>query len=235
MRDVIPDRVFRRIQAHLGNRITHAERGWEAGEQEEDTLTGDLGGSLRTDGWIETTQDGIPWRWRVTYKKFRGKGPDALESRIGADGIFQVEVYPYGEPMLIPKGVIFQAKKYRGSSLIDLVEQVKEMEEFAPGGSAVFEFGPEGYRGASGGDILATREATPGRIPHPGESLGRYLADQFLPCQSGLRGMYYDAVRKNLIVPLPGQRGVKIVHVALAHRIAVQVVANGRGPFGATL
>ena len=35
------------------------------------------------------------------------------------------------------------------------------MEEFAPGGSAVFEFGPKGYRGASGQDILAARELTP--------------------------------------------------------------------------
>ena len=96
MQDVIPKGVFGAIQNHLRNRIAHAEQGWEAGEEEEDTLTGDLGGSLRTGGWIRSIQDDIPWHWRVTYKKFRGRGVNALESETGADGIFQIEVYPYG-------------------------------------------------------------------------------------------------------------------------------------------
>lgn len=149
--------------------------------------------------------------------------PGALEHRIGADGIFQVEVHLQNESVLVPKGVLFQAKKYRGSSRSELIEQVTEMERIAPGGSAVFEFGPDGYRGASGRDILVMREPNQRGIPHPQERLSEYLADNFLPCRSGLRGMYYDAVRENLTVPLE-EGGVRVMEIELRHRIAVQVI-----------
>ena len=36
-----------------------------------------------------------------------------------------------------------------------------------------------------------------------------------MPCEAGLRGMYYDAVRGNLFVPLE-QGGVKLVKSASA-------------------
>ena len=35
--------------------------------------------------------DGHEWRWNVNYKKFRGRGKEAFEKRIGADGIVQIE------------------------------------------------------------------------------------------------------------------------------------------------
>lgn len=225
MQDVIPVGVFEAIQEHLRERTAHAELGWEAGADEEDTLTGDFCGSLRTRGWIESTEDRVHWQWRVTYKKFRGRGHGASEKETGADGVFQVEVRPGDTSVIVPKGVLFQAKKYRGSGRSDLIDQVEEMERTAPGGSAVFEFGPNGYRGASGRDILETRELSPTKIPHPEERLGSYLADRFMPCEAGLRGMYYDAVRGNLIVPLE-QGGVKLVNVSLGHRVAVQVTSG---------
>lgn len=227
MRDVIPEGLFRRIQAHLRERMAHAEHGWEPGADEEDTLTGDLGGSLRTLGWIESPRDAEPWHWRITYKKFRGRGDGAPEKQTGADGIFQVEVHRGNEALIVPKGILFQAKKFSGSSRSDLIDQVTRMEQTAPGGSAVFEFSPDGYRGASGRDVLLARERHPDRIPHPDDSLGHYLADRFLGCESGLRGMYYDAVRGILVVPLE-QGGVKVVRVSLGHRIALEVRHNGR-------
>jgi hypothetical protein len=218
--DVIPPLVFRAIQAHLRERTAHAELGWEAGSDEEDTLTGDLGGSLRT-GWIDSSQNGDPWFWRITYKKFRSKGDGALETITGADGIFQVEVHQDKEKLIGIKGLIFQAKKYQGSSRSNLIGQVELMERIAPGGSAVFEFGPKGYRGASSREILDAREHAPTRIPHPTEKLGGYLADEFMPCASGLRGMYYDAIRRFLVVPRT--EGISVLRTSLRHRIAVEV------------
>ena len=73
MQDLIPHEVFRAIQEYLRERTAHAERGWHAGAEDEDTLTGDFGGSLRTSEWIESTQNGVLWQWRVNYKKIRGK------------------------------------------------------------------------------------------------------------------------------------------------------------------
>ena len=101
------------------------------------------------------------WQWRVTYKKFRGRGQGAPEKETGADGVFQVEVRPGETFVIVPKGVLFQAKKVRGSGRSALIDQVEEMERIAPGGSAVFQFGPNGYIGVSGRDILVTTELSP--------------------------------------------------------------------------
>jgi len=228
LQDIIPAPLFRTIRVYLIDRTAHAEQGWNAGADEEDTLTGDFGGSLRTGGWTESPENGTLWRWRVTYKKFRGRGKDAIEKDTGADGIFQIDVYRAGETLIVSKGVLFQAKKYQGSSRSELIKQVRDMERTAPGGSAIFEFGPDGYRGASGRDILGARESDPDRIPHPEERLGNYLAYRFMPCKSGLRGMYYDAVREILVVPLEDGQ-VKVVKVSLRHRLSVEVVQSPQG------
>lgn len=225
MQDVIPQGVFREVQAHLREGAAHAEGGWEAGSDEEDTLTGDFGASVRTPGWVESRDDGARWQWRITYKKLRGRGRDAPEKVIGADGIFQIEVRPFGTSVVIPKGILFQAKKYQGSSRSDLIPQVEDMERVAPGASAVFEFGPNGYFGVSGREILVTRQLDPDRVPHPERRLGSYLADEFLPCEAGLRGMYYDPFRGNLFVPLAGGE-VRVVQISVRHRIALQVVSE---------
>lgn len=224
MIDIIPSELFRGIQAHVRDRTTHAEEGWAAGSDEEDTLTGDFGGSLRT-AWAEHDEKGTHWQWRITYKKFRGRGAGALEKETGADGIFQIEVYPDDDGLVVTKGIIFQAKKVKGSSRADLLDQVQKMERIAPYGSAVFEFGPDGYKGASGNEILILADQS-GHIPHAQESLAGYLADKFLPCRSGLRGMYYDAVRHRLVVP--GAEGAKIVELRLGHRIGLEVRHENR-------
>jgi hypothetical protein len=130
-------------------------------------------------------------------------GPPPKLPNAGAPvaNIFQIEVH-LPNAVVVPKVILFQAKKYEGSSRSDLIYQVEKMESTAPNGSAVFEFGPDGHKGALGRDILETRKLSPTKIPHPGHGLGSYLADRFMPCEAGLRGMYYDAVRRNLIVPM---------------------------------
>lgn len=220
MLDIIPTMVFGEVQAHLRERSREAQSGWESASDEEDALTGDFCGSLRTE-WREARAADERWRWKVQYKKFRGRGEGALGKHIGADGVVQIAVHTPGG-VVVSKGVLFQAKKVRGSSRSDLREQVEKMEGLAPGGSAVFEFGPDGYHAASGSAIISEMNARPARIPHPRNPIGEYLADQFLPCASGLRGMYYDAVRQNLIVPVDG--AIRIVPVSLRYRLRVDIV-----------
>ena len=217
MRDVIPEGVFRAIQEYLRERTAFAEQGWSAGEDDEDTLTGDFGASLRTPGWNELQQAGGSWEWRVRYRKI---GPKA-EKRIGGDGIFQVEVQPSdGSSLITYKSILFQSKKHEGSSRSDMIDQVENMEEIAPGGSAVFEFGPEGYRGAAGRIILDERERNPRHIPHPDEPLGTFLADEFLPCGAGLRNMYCDFEDRTLFVPVDGGT---VKRISLRHAIELEV------------
>jgi hypothetical protein len=221
--DILPDYVVRELQDHLRERSAQAQAGWESAAEEEDALTGDFCGSLRRD-WVEVNGDRGRWFWRVKYKKFRGRGKAAPEKHLGADGIFEIEARPI-DGDIVTKGVLFQAKKERGGSRRDLRDQVRKMERIAPGGSAVFEFGPEAYRAeASAAMFPATQESN--RIPHPRHFIGRYLADQFLPCRSGIRGMYYDAVRHNLAVPVAGT--IRIVNMAFAHRVRVEAVHSSR-------
>src|SRR2546426_834811 len=89
-------------------RARTAVEGWEDGSEDEDTLTGDLGATLRTRR-STVTANGQTWVWRVRYKKFRGRGHRALERATGADGIFQIEVTTGDQKHF--KGVLFQAKK----------------------------------------------------------------------------------------------------------------------------
>lgn len=221
MRDVIPTDVFNVLQEGLRARITAAaEGGWESASDEEDALTGDFCGRLRTTWQEVSSRDGY-WRWRIHYKKFRGRGTDALEKHSGADGIVQIEVFE-ASGTIVTKGVLFQAKKITGSSRTDLPAQVRQMEELAPGGSAVFEFGPDGYLAEAGSSIVAKLVARPGRIPHPISPITDYLADEFLECKSGLRGMYYDGVRKILVLPDTGDN--RLLPLALRHRVRLEVV-----------
>jgi hypothetical protein len=220
MREVIPSGVFEAVQGHLRARAESAQVGWESASDEEDALTGDFCGALRS-GWDTMQASNGAWRWRVQYKKFGGRGNNAFEKDSGADGIVQVEVHgPSGE--IATKGVLFQAKKVAGSSRSDLPEQTRKMEDLAPRGSAVFEFGPNGYRAAASTVILREITNEPRRIPHPHDPIGEYLADQFLVCVSGLRGMYYDAVRKILVVPVEGAN--RVVPLSLRHRVRLEVV-----------
>lgn len=221
MRDVIPTVVFDVLQEHLrtGTKAA-AQGGWESASDEEDALTGDFCGRLRT-GWREVLSRDGSWRWRIQYKKFRGRGTDALEKHSGADGIVQIEVHE-ASGTIITKGVLFQAKKVSGSSRSDLPEQARKMEDLAPGGSAVFEFGPDSYRAEATASILGVLEERPGRIPHPRHPIADYLADQFLTCKSGLRGMYYDGVRKILVLPAASDN--RLLPLALRHRVRIEVV-----------
>jgi hypothetical protein len=154
----------------------------------------------------------------VRYKKFRGRGPGAFESVAGADGIIQIEVIRATDS--IYKGILFQAKKKAIRRDRELVEQVQKMERLARGCSAVFEYAPDAYRVVTGRSFLEelNEPRTRGRDTL---RLGTFLADAFLPCSAGIRGMYYDAVRQILLIPEDGQ--LKVMHVELGHRIAVEV------------
>jgi hypothetical protein len=208
------------IQQHLRSGARRGERGWEAGEEDEDVLTGDLGSSLRRE-WSHRVQvDGSSWRWRVTYRKFRGRGRGAAERMLGADGIFQVEIENLRAGVVDLKGILFQAKKNWQSHNSTLVRQIQRMERLSPGATVVFNYTPDAYY-AIDGPVVLSAEGNPKLVSHP-MKLGDYLADSFLPCNTGLRGLYYDSRRRLLIVPRQTVPPV-ISRIPLLQRITVEV------------
>jgi hypothetical protein len=214
LRDVLPERVFHSIQRHLVHVGNTAHSGWVSASSEEDTLTGDFCGRLRID-WQNSVADGDSWKWRVRYKKFRGRSKNAFEKRSGADGIIQIEVTLNPRRVKIYKGLLFQAKKKLLGFNAKTVGQVQAMEKIAPGGSALFLYVPNGFGAISGATYLERSAAL--TVPH----LGSFLGDRFLPCKSGLRGMYYDAVRELLLVPT-GDSDIHAMPVDLRHRVLIE-------------
>jgi hypothetical protein len=92
----IPLQVLQAIRDHVEKAVKHAEAGYPSAQEEEDTVTGELGGALRTDEdqVVNVTDGNRPgtWRWSINYSKFGSKSLDATESIVGADGILEIRV-----------------------------------------------------------------------------------------------------------------------------------------------
>lgn len=218
--DILPRQVFEAIQNHLRRKGHKAEHGWECASKNEDTLTGDLGANLRTDGWRGVKlSNGEGWRWRVTYCKFgSGRGKGAEEKHLGADGIVEVEVMRQKDGRIERKGMIFQAKKHGGYTKRKLTDQVKKMERISPGSSAVFVYGNDKYVAMNGRKHLDSKT----KDLEDSYRLGDFLAEDFLPCKTGKMDMYYDAIRKILI--LQNTEGkIMFVKCPIGHRIRIEV------------
>jgi hypothetical protein len=222
VRDLIPPPVFESIQQHLRRVGERAASGWESNKDEEDSLTGDLGRLLRTDHNVLVAVDGDTWRWRIDYNKFRGRGPGAFEAKFGADGIIQIEVTVGNVTSF--KGVLFQAKKDTGLRNAELRGQVKSIEDIAPGGSAVLVYRPAGYVAIKGAEYLNSEEGLVGPAIRGMRPLGSFF-DEFLECRSGLRGMYYEAVRERLLLPsIDGE--IRAVPLEVGQRIKIQIASS---------
>ncbi|MGH9739390.1 MAG: hypothetical protein ACRD4X_12525 [Candidatus Acidiferrales bacterium] len=222
MRDVIPEPVFDAIQSHLRSVGDSAQSAWAAANAEEDTLTGDFCGRLRTEPKRILVNGGQQWEWNVRYKKFRGRGPNAFESRSGADGIIVIEVTTTANGESLYKSLLFQAKKGDLRLNADVIEQVRKMERIAHGSSAVFEYREDGYRAVPGTFFLERKSDRRALVRENEHPLGSFLGDEFLPCNSGVRGMYYDAVRERLLIPT-GRNDVRAMRVELRHRVLIEV------------
>lgn len=221
MRDVIPEPVFVAIQNHLRVVGNSAQSAWPAANAEEDTLTGDFCSRLATGPWEIPINGAERWQWSIRYKKFRGRGPDAFEKRSGADGIIIIEVTPIANGVTLYKSILFQAKKGDLRLDADLLQQVRKMERIAHGSSVVFRYRQDAYRAVPGTSFLqrtSERRTSVERNEHP---LGSFLSDKFLPCTSGVRGMYYDAVRERLLIPVGND--IRAMKVELRHRLSIEV------------
>lgn len=122
--------------------------------------------------------------------------------------------------LLIERVFSFQAKKLWAHRDAELLEQTRRMEQIAPNGSAVFNYSGGGYRAAPGHRVVAA-DARPG--PAGAVAIGDFLADSFLPCEVGTRGMHYDAVRRILTIPTTAAL-LQELRTVLAHRLRIEIV-----------
>jgi hypothetical protein len=202
----VPDQLLSRIKKVIKSRAQRGEEGWEHSEYEEDSLVGDFLGNLRTRTHKTVIEEQV-YEWRILYKKFRGRGKGAYEKIIGADAIITYEVANLTTGDKTIKSIIFQAKKL--NNVEGLKTQQNKMTRVAPAGNFVLICTPNGYFTEQKGVEQRKR-------------IGDFLADDFLACHTGIEGMAFDPLKKEL------RYGIQnIVHVELEHRLTIDIKSYG--------
>ena len=206
MKSLLPTPVFEAVSRHLRQRGRLAHRDWVVNQAHEDSLTGAAFAEFRTRRTRRVYVDGQEWFWRVKIRKFGSGGKSSEERLTGADGIIEIEVKHETTGLFERKALLVQAKKLWSRKNRTLLKQVSDMERVAPGSSAVIDYSPEGYTGIDGHSVLVS-EGDRRRLEKATElTLGDFLADRFLPCEVGLRGLYYEPRRRILHLPsAPGR------------------------------
>ncbi len=180
----LPQELLDIIKNHIKKRSRRGEKGWDYSNAEEDSVVGDYLGNLRSEKKTMKI-DSKTYYWIIYYKKFQGRGPGAEEKRIGADSIISLDIEDKDTNIKTTKSIIFQAKKVGNNS--GLIVQKKKMDKYAKNGNFILTCGPNGY--------FASEDINGGNT-----KVGDFLADQFLACKVGIKGMYYDPIRKELTV-----------------------------------
>jgi hypothetical protein len=191
----LPPQVAQSIREHVEEAVRQAESGYSSALEEEDTVTGELGGALRTlEPHLVEVPDGDfrgTWRWQIGYSKFGSKAKDSTESLVGADGVIELHV---GAVESQRKAAIFQAKNSPRREL-RLVEQCAKMSNWRES-AFVIGYAPTGFYADHIDACLASRGLPP-KAGH-GTHLATWLVDVFIACQIGHRDLRYDKERRRL-------------------------------------
>ncbi|GAB4205504.1 MAG: hypothetical protein OHK0013_21460 [Sandaracinaceae bacterium] len=209
MRDLIPAEVFSAIQEQYRSARPITGDDFKESREDEDTLSGAFGKGLREA--VRGARDGYVWSTHVT--KTRGRGKGALEKRTGADVVIEIEVRDATGGVVGQKGLLGQAKTEWGPRDRRLVNQAERMEEVAPNASVVIDYRPDGTTACRSSSAISAEGRRKDAKMKP---LGDLLADEFLTCEVGRRGMSYDDVRRQMLVAAP-EGILRIPYVAELH------------------
>jgi hypothetical protein len=185
----IPDEVKEAIAAHIEKAVERARDGFASAEEDEDTLTGHLGGLLRIrQQVVNVPQSEISgeWKWSINYYKFRGRGKGAAESILGADGIFEIEL-AHGNRS-DRKSLLFQAKKEWTSDTL-LLSQALKLSTWREAAFLV-NFSATAFEAFSLDDVIQTRGTRPSNLGS--RPLATVIGADFPQCDIGDTDLHYD-------------------------------------------
>jgi hypothetical protein len=186
------------MSEHIQVAVTRAVEGYWSANEDEDVLTGHLGaclkiGSQKVQITQKESQNTGEWSWSIDYYKFRGRGKNATEHILGADGLFELRLQS-GERTEL-KSLLFQAKKDWSTSpeLIDQCIKLSTWREAA----FVLNYSPSAFEAFLLDDVLRLRGLKP---PDSNtHALGEFLAKDFLECLIGDTELSYDPKARRLI------------------------------------
>lgn len=200
---IAPAAVLELIRDRYLAGVANAEAKYRFGEGDEDTLTGALGAEISTGRpWMVRTEAGV-FKIEIEYWKLRGRGPNAPEKSLGADGSFQIKIADADGTPIISKGLPFQAKKNWKGIDKRLAQQARDMLNHTHGGIVV-DFSPNGFAACDVLDVIEFRGnrkalSKAGKV----NQLGQVLAHEFLACNVGVRDLYYDRNLERFVKEAP--------------------------------
>jgi hypothetical protein len=194
----IPEEVKEAIRNHLSEQYPLAVDGFLSANEEEDTLTGDLGATLRIKNqkvFVKASQIEVPgeWTWSIDYHKFRGRGPGATENKLGADGLFELTLTIGAR--VEKKSILFQSKVdwKDDSNLIKEAIKLTTWREAA----FILNFTQTEFEAIDLDTIIASRGKKPQKMTSI--PLDRFIGRNFLDCLVGDIDLRYDAVSRKLV------------------------------------
>ena len=202
MKDILPAFAMKKIRDEYYASVTEAERTFPYHVGDEDSLTGALGQALATPPTIVSDSAGNTFVYSIYYFKIRGRGPGAPEKKLGADGVFQLEVSDSNKNLLRRKGLLFQSKKNWGEKGKDelLSDQAARLAD-TPGRGIVVDFEKKGYTTCSC-EAAAKAGGNHEKIDETEfKRLSFTLGNDFLECNVGVDGLFYDTENEILYDP----------------------------------
>ncbi|UCV17893.1 hypothetical protein [Ferribacterium limneticum] len=219
----MPIEVLESIKKHISASIPKAVDGFMSANEDEDTMTGQFGACLRTGTHIvnvENAEIDGPWKWSIDYTKFRGRGKDATESFVGADGIIELSIDWSGRKET--KALLFQAKMDWQSDK-SLLQQAILLSTWREA-SLFINYTETAIEALSIDAVLRSRGVRSDAkdiLP-----LADALTDYFLQCKIGSTDLAYDAVARQL--RWRAGNGVTVAtQFSIPHRLRVKVKAPG--------
>ncbi|HBG17885.1 MAG TPA: hypothetical protein DDY32_00995 [Desulfobulbaceae bacterium] len=222
----IPNEVKDSIAKHFDKAITKAVDGFWSGNEDEDTLTGALGACLRCRTKTVTafaSNNELPgkWKWSIDYTKFRGRGTNATEKYLGADGIFELTLsHGFRHDR---KSVLFQSKT-DWTTDVDILKQSLLLSTWREA-AFVLNYTEDAYETFSVDEVIKAR----GKKPEKGLPLQKTLSDHFLECKIGDTELEYDVRWRRL--SWRTSAGIRVAtQFSIPQRIRIRIQAPGQSP-----
>jgi hypothetical protein len=218
----IPKKVSESIREHMYASVDQAVKGFWSANEDEDTLTGHLGACLKTglhnvDVTPEDREEvSGTWKWTIDYTKFRGRGKNATETYLGADGIIEIGV-SWGS-QTDSKSLLFQSKTEWNIDH-ELVKQAVLLSTWREAAIAI-NYTPDGFNAYSIDSILASKGDK--RKAKDEIDLKQALGDYFLKCRIGNTDLKYNPMRR--ILTWRADQGLTVSsQFTIPHRIRVRI------------
>lgn len=200
MRDLLPDSVLQAIRDRYLAGVADAEAMFDQSSADEDSVTGALGQAIAMPRMPRFITSQGNFEVEITYRKLRGRGKGAPEKKYGADGVFQIEVKDGSGAILRKKALPFQSKKgWRGTNGKLLVQAVLMQHEI--GGGLVVDYESGGYFACTAEAVVAAG-GNRAKVKATGQlhSLGQILGNDFLNCTIGVKGLFFDKKKEQLLM-----------------------------------